>query len=413
MKVCAVMIASVDKQRSSGKVLTITAPTRYVWRFHGPRASRHRIVNRDFLPLSRVAPRLDGVTTFVPWPVAKTDLYHALNRIPLGFAPYVIGFESHLPRGGAKTSAYFKALTRSLLSSRCRGIIGLSDSALQVFRDMHGDSGALPDLEPKLIRRYPNVVVPGTPNPGPPMDALYRATFVGNHFGRKGGCVAVRLAELARERQFPLQVEIVSALQCGGSVWTDPQQPGFFDKYLRLLDLPNVVLHRRMENAEVVRLLADSHLSLLPTFSDSFGFSALESMAVGTPVLATAQFALREFITPENGVLLPLEVDGQGLWVHHIYSDRSTEGFATMFEAEVERLAQEAFAAIVRLYEDPAAYAEMRLAAWRTAAELFDARSAQAFWDDYYIERLEGLSPTPQRQSRPRPAAAERRVLRI
>jgi len=61
-------------------------------------------------------------------------------------------------------------------------------------------------------------------------------TFVGAHFGRKGGCVAVKIAEKAIDQNLPIQVNIVSSLQVGGHIWTDPTSPGFFDPYISCLN---------------------------------------------------------------------------------------------------------------------------------------------------------------------------------
>jgi hypothetical protein len=50
------------------------------------------------LPLNLLSLRLDGVTAFNPISPRKFDLVHAFNRIPVARTPFVICFESHLPR---------------------------------------------------------------------------------------------------------------------------------------------------------------------------------------------------------------------------------------------------------------------------------------------------------------------------
>ncbi|MEZ5938857.1 MAG: glycosyltransferase family 4 protein [Hyphomonadaceae bacterium] len=369
------------------KSLKILAPTRYPWTFNSPRKTRHRVSRRRFAPLNKITWKLEATTAFNPWPPQRFDLIHAFNRIPLGRTPYIISFESHLPRAmGMEETPYFARLTRMLTSERCRGIYAISQHALDTFRWQHGVSGALRQLEPKLSLRYPNLVIPNAPDAmaEQPIEPFV-LTFVGGHFARKGGCAAVRLAELALERDIPLQINIISNLEMGGGIWTDPPRPEFYDPYRKRLTLPNVRHFNGLPNSETVGLLARSHMTLLTTFSDSFGYSAIEAMANWTPVLGTNQCALPEFVVNgETGVLLDLPTDELGNWIHSNPPYRNEPRYEEIFAEETERLAQESLAAIEHLMSNPDTYAAMRRAARAKAEAMFNADDATKFWDDEY-----------------------------
>jgi glycosyltransferase involved in cell wall biosynthesis len=367
--------------------LRILAPVGYPWRFNSPRHSRHLVERRKFAPMNYVSRKLEGITAFNPFPPGRFDLVHAFNRIPLGNAPFIIGFEDYLPRGfGLERSVYYRWLVDTLASPRCRKIVAISDHARTVFKSLHEHGAQAEKLFAKLCVQYPNIEIPDVP------DALAEddlseivLTFVGNDFGRKGGCVAVKLAEKALARGFPLKVEIVSTLNMGGAVWTDPASSAFFDRYRALLNLPNVTLHGRLENAEVKSLLARSHFSLLPTLGDTFGYSAIESMAYWTPVIATRQGALGEFVSHlDTGLLLDLETSKIGQWIHQSSPDRGTPSFEKIFEDEIERLANEAFELITRLSQEPQKMRLMRRRARERCIELFDAIPASRAWDAAY-----------------------------
>ena len=172
----------------------------------------------------------------------------------------------------------------------------------------------------------------------------------------------------------------------GGGIWTDPVREGYFSDWrARLANRPNVTVHPGLPNADVLNRLKQAHFSLLPTFCDTFGYSALESMANYTPVIATSQGALPEFIKDRvNGILLPLETNAEGEWIHSGRSGRDTPAFEELFSLEIERLAQLAFGEIVQTVADPLAFADMRQAARQTVSARFNADDANVFWDRTY-----------------------------
>lgn len=367
--------------------LSILAPTRYPWTFNGPRRSRHLVERRRFLPLNYVSAWLEGVTVLNPVPPRRFDLVHAFNRIPLGARPFVIGFESHLPRViNRERSRVFAAQTAMLASERCRAIVPISRSAELWFRSVHAEGPHWPALERKLRLRYPNLPIPPEPDAvswdgrGP-----IRLVFVGAHFARKGGCVAVTMAQEALRRGVALEVTVVSSLEMGGGIWTDPVRPSFFDPYRALLELPNVTHVPALPNSAVLSLMRTAHFCVLPTFGDTFGYSAAEAMTVHTPVLATRQGALPEFIRDgESGILLDLETTRYGAWSGSDRADRSQPGFEALFRAEVERLAAEGLERVLDVMADPPRYARMRAAAREDAQARFSAEEAARYWDDLY-----------------------------
>lgn len=378
------MAASIDRP------LKILAPTRYPWRFNAPRDSRHTIRNRNFLALNKLSAKIEGVTVLNPFPLENFDLIHAFNRIPLDIKPFVIGFESHLPRGfGIEHTAYFKWMCHILAGKRCRGIIAISDYAKRQFLKQHKGKAWLAALESKLSVRYPNIPIPDIADsvslePSSPI----RMVFVGNHFARKGGCVVIELAELAQAAGIDLRIDIVSAGEVGRCSWVDPTRQGYFDDYFaRLKQLPSIHLCGGLPNHAVIEVVRHAHFLLLPTLSDSFGYSSIEAMANHTPCIATAQAALREFVADnKNGWLLPLEVDDVGEWVHiNMRHNRSSTEYEQIFTQTNRALAEEILRRLRVLKQDPKPYAAMRKAARETADSLFSASAASEFWDRYYM----------------------------
>ena len=376
-------------QKQGKRPLRILAPTRYPWRFNGPRRSRHIIQKKPFVPLNKIDERIEGFTAFAP-SLHRYDLIHGFNRIPLGRTPYLIGFESHLPRAfSLESTSYFKALCRSLAGNRCRGIVAISRFAEGTFRRMHAGSEFEHELLSKLEMRYPNLPIADLEDEPPSLSEPIHLVFVGHHFARKGGCVAVRLAEIARQAGIALRITIISRLEMGGDIWTDPSRSEYYSSWLDRLKDASITHYEQLPNSEVQKVLRQAHFCLLPTFGDTFGYSAIEAMANYCPMIATRQGALPEFIRDdENGILLDLPLDDDGQWIHIASPDRDTPGFERMFTEEIDRLAESALSGIMGYINDESRYRRLRQEARRTVQQLFSADDASEFWDRRYEEAV-------------------------
>jgi glycosyltransferase involved in cell wall biosynthesis len=375
--------------------LSILAPTRYPWKFNSPKQSRHCIYVRHFLPLNYISKKIEGITIFNPLPPRRFNLIHAFNRIPMSALPFVIGFESHLPRAfGIEASAFFRFMTSLLASDNCRAIIATSAFARRTFLRMHERSPYRDCLYQKIQMRLPNILIGEAPDAcASAAEEPIRVVFVGNHFGRKGGCVTLRMAELALIKRLPITFHIVSKFEVGATSWTDPLTPGYFDRYRELLNLSNVRYHRSLPNASVLELLQRAHFAILTTLSDTFGYSAIEAMSNYTPVVGTRQGALPEFIeNNKNGILLDLSTDEFGEWIY-LGANRTTGNFARRHREEIERLAQAALCAVERVTANWQEYRELRQNARATAVRLFSAKDATEYWDELYevsVRRISG-----------------------
>jgi glycosyltransferase involved in cell wall biosynthesis len=279
----------------------------------------------------------------------------------------------------------FGAMRRRLASNQCRRIIAFSEFAKTIFLATHFGTDEYSTLASKLEVIYPNLVLPNWNPKHFSEDGPLKLVFVGAHFGRKGGAVTVRAAEIARKRKLPIHFHIISSLIVGPAVWTDPRDSTFFEPYLQQLHAENVTFTRALSNEGVINALRDADFSTLITLSDTFGYSAIESLAVGTPVLATSQGALPEFILDnENGFILPLPTDAYGEWVHAGRSDKDSRRFAKLYRDEIERLAELMINRLEPICHDRRPLASMRCQA-RKAAELhFDSTRTSILLDRLY-----------------------------
>ena len=371
---------------------------RYPTAFMTPRNSRHEMVRTRFVPFNKIHSNWDGFTLTPPF--QSNDLVHAWNRIPFGARRFICSFESSLPRGYGfpKSSLLLKVMQNAIESKHCRRLIGMSHYARRKFEHKHQHRDSFGALQSKLMVRHPNVFLGDTPDVLADDDCkTLTVTFVGSHFGRKGGGACVRAAELALERGLPIRFNIISSLVAGEDVWFDTTVPGFFDPYFRLLDLPNVNHIQSLGNESVRILMRSSHFTLLPTLGDTFGYSMIESMAEHTPVIASNICAVPEVVMDGfNGCLLDLDKTPLGDWNSLGYEARGTDAYATQYRDATEDLAQQMIAKLTDLIGQPDSIHRMRRNARLTAERMFSAATQSPLWDDLYDRvAAEDLSAAP------------------
>jgi glycosyltransferase involved in cell wall biosynthesis len=87
----------------------------------------------------------------------------------------------------------------------------------------------------------------------------------------------------------------------------------------------------RVDPDERLALLRSARVTVMPSRFETFGLVALESLAVGTPVVATDIDCLRDVVAPGPGVLVP--VDDVGALAAAMLEVALDEGWASRHEA--------------------------------------------------------------------------------
>ncbi len=259
---------------------------------------------------------------FLHWDAgfSNYDLLHFFNGISLGNRPWISTFETFLPRWAAYGGKRIDWGLRKLAGPACKRLIALSACTQEIQRQFLQDHAAFADE----INAKVSVLQPSQRLLLGPMEldaklaepiaskGSIRCLFVGADFFRKGGLEMLQAMDILLQSGAALSLDIVSAMQ-GGDYASHSTDRELELAMAIIARHPNqMVLHRSLPNADVLALCRKADLGLLPTWADTYGYSALEFMAAGCPVISSDIRALPEINGPDRGWLIPCSKDSWG-----------------------------------------------------------------------------------------------------
>lgn len=358
--------------------------------FNSSRHSVHKLIRAIPFPLRKIWRPLDALS--IGLPVQAYQLIHSYNRIPYVNKPWIISFETILPRTIGPGSCRLKRiLRRRLLLKNCKKIIAISDYAKLRFIKFNQDWYGLNDAIKKLTIIQPNILVNNCNGKQYKTGQILKLAFIGNDFARKGGIVALRLASQAKKMGIPIEIHLVSAMKYGANVYTDFPQSSRYEKDLKLLHLDNVVFHKIKSNAEVIQLLTASHFQLMPTLDDTYGFSILEGFSVGTPAITTNVCALPEIVHHDrNGYLLHLDLTEDRNWIQ--LANRENPDYWDILDNTYNQLTNQALQLILGILNKPEHYEYLSSGAIAQVRNFHDSQVTSQRLDNLYLEIINGAN---------------------
>ena len=248
------------------------------------------------------------------WRNGKADLYHFFNAISMSKKPWVTTFETSLPRLRSHGSLINRFGVRLLARHQCRRLIAMSENAksiqLQILKEFY------PRYYDRVASKMTVVSPPQTPLIDDycqkPLPEKVHFLLVGADFFRKGGLECLRVMDELLRENYDLHFTIVSSLQYG-----DYASRATETDYRKALSIiakhpQHITLHKFLPNIEVLKLFKSSHVALLPSYADTYGYSVLEAQAAGCPVVTTDIRALPEINNKKWGYVIPVSKNRLG-----------------------------------------------------------------------------------------------------
>jgi len=257
----------------------------------------------------------------------KVDIYHFFNAIALTKKNWVVTFETALPRYNYHSEFGLKILA----SENCKKIIAISDRAIAIQRFF---LKKFPKYEEKIlekiIRLPPSQELHVTSINYKSYDEELVFTMVGAEFFRKGGLEILNAFEELINEGYPVKLNIISRLEIDADDNPHIAKDGREESLLKINKYSkSIKYYRALPNDKIIEVFKQSHIGLLPSHHETYGYSTLESMACGCPVIVTNIPPLCEFIKEKFGWLIDVpQIARNGTYVSDIGSFEKSEDFS-------------------------------------------------------------------------------------
>lgn len=240
--------------------------------------------------------------------INTVDLLHFFNHVSITTTPWIVTYETAVPRWNSGK----KIGLRLLAGDSCKKIIALSECARQIQRQLLNE---YPEHKSAILNKITVLHPPQQPNvnawtdKGISLTNGLLFTLVGGDFFRKGGREVMQVFDRLFEEGHDVRLAVVSSLEFGDYASKATREDRAWARQLIDKHKDRIEYFRRLPNNEVIKLFKRSHVGLLPSYGDTYGYSVLEAQSCGCPVITTDIRALPEINNDETGWLIEVPKD--------------------------------------------------------------------------------------------------------
>lgn len=278
----------------------------------------------------------------------KIDILHLYNDINYSSQKWVASFETLVPRFAETKNDHQKTepshqinektknAFEQIAKKNCLGIIAISQASANIQLELLKHYPGIADqVKSKLSVIHPSQSIIPRNN-----IEIYNETevlqfiFVGTQFHLKGGVEMVEVFRKLKEKH-RFKLILISSFKTDHYVTKVTEREALETKEaLKKEDW--IDLYENIPNEQVLELIKKSHVGILPTWSDTYGFSVLEMQAAGVPVITTDIRALPEINNENCGWLIHLPQNRlkQALY----FTDEQKENLKTTLKNQLEEI---------------------------------------------------------------------------
>lgn len=285
---------------------------------------------------------LDMENQFNDFDIHKVNLFHFINAISFGHTPWITTFETVLPRfkctlkchkGRVPNYVSLKKETKvrkaleALSSDSCKRIIAMSECNYRMQKDLLTHFPEYQEsIESKLIVIHPPQMslVSDYSDKFLSIDGNIKFMLSGHSFFRKGGMEIIEtLGKLKRKYDYDFTLIIVSSLVLDNYATQETNDDiqrarNFIQENSEWIDyFPELPYQQHLA------LMKKTHVGLLPTYADTYGYSVLDFQAAGCPVITTNVRAMPEINNNNKGWIIDVPTNRLGEAIYTTKEDRN------------------------------------------------------------------------------------------
>lgn len=241
----------------------------------------------------------------------RIEAYHFFNTISFNNKPWIVTFETSIPRLGSSPRFLYRLTAKRLAHKSCKRIIAISECTAAIQRAYL--ENAFPEIAAEIDRKL-MILHPAQPlllkeYEAKDINDKIVFTLIGADFFRKGGKEVLLVFDKLITEGKPVHLNIISSLNYGD--YASHSTKDDFNYANEIINKhPYSISHYcSLPNEQALKVLLNSHVGLLPTYADTYGYSVLEAQAAGCPVITTNVRALTEINDNETGWVINLPLD--------------------------------------------------------------------------------------------------------
>lgn len=273
--------------------------------------------------------KMDWFEVWKPLFDFNIDGYHTVNTIMLTTKPWCCNFEDWVPRGGGVNFwryAYYgmdngvnhqiHKMMNVIAKTNCKRLMALSECNYKMqmkFYDYYGHTELTDKLREKTcVVRVPQELLVDSYKEN--VNAKIRFVFVGNDFSRKGGREILDVFREISKTRNDFELHLVTLTDnrhnCRFLDYQDSKEE--VDELIEWSKQQKwIFMYSNLPNNEVLALIKKCDVGMLPTWFDTYGYSALEMQACGLPVISTNVRALPEINQKGWKINLPVNFNNE------------------------------------------------------------------------------------------------------
>lgn len=260
------------------------------------------------------------------------DLIHFFNTINYGKKPWITTYETIVPRYRGILKCFIgkepdlnrldnpmsKVAFNALASKSCKYLIAISQNAYntQTALIQHHAPSNFNEILSKMIVMHPPQYLYINDYRDKMIEQNKRIvfTFIGSDFFRKGGVEILNSFEKVYTQYKNIKLNIIGKINTKDYYIKDK------DRTLSILSNSSYIEYKgQLPNERVYEVMKNTHVGLLPSIAETYGYSVLEFQASGCPVITTDIQALSEINNNDIGWIIKLPKNKFGYCVNLDY----------------------------------------------------------------------------------------------